>query len=216
MGDPKTGSPENQQRAQSSELRAHARTSSGVRRSWRPCERDCRMGWRRSEEQIWPWVKSRPPVNIPIPTKIGSKMGGAPAPNIVPWVVSTHSHLVCEQIWRGKQSRAHRRKLTGTWQHVPLLEGVCRDTHLRGLKCLSRHHFVKSNGFILVHLSHPGPRQELADGPALEMQRDREKGHPSGQQMVQQNVLMSKHSRACSFWLTSSKPHWQPSCHLAF
>ena len=31
---------------------------------------------------IWPWVKVQivPPVNIPIPTKIGSKMGGAPTP----------------------------------------------------------------------------------------------------------------------------------------
>ena len=30
----------------------------------------------------WPWVKSQivPPVNIPIPTKIGSKRGGAPIP----------------------------------------------------------------------------------------------------------------------------------------
>ena len=34
----------------------------------------------------WPWVfyaqnpKPVPPVNIPIPTKIGSKMGGAPTP----------------------------------------------------------------------------------------------------------------------------------------
>ena len=31
---------------------------------------------------IWPWVKIQivPPVNIPISTKIGSKMGGAPTP----------------------------------------------------------------------------------------------------------------------------------------
>ena len=31
---------------------------------------------------MWPWVKIQivPPVNIPIPTKIGSKMGGAATP----------------------------------------------------------------------------------------------------------------------------------------
>ena len=33
-------------------------------------------------DAIWPRVKSQivPPVNIPIPTKIGPKMGGAPTP----------------------------------------------------------------------------------------------------------------------------------------
>ena len=30
---------------------------------------------------MWPWVKSRTPSENPIPTKIGSKMGGAPTPN---------------------------------------------------------------------------------------------------------------------------------------
>ena len=39
----------------------------------------------------WPWVKiPYPPVNIPIPTKIGSKMGGAPTPK---WLVLTHSQV---------------------------------------------------------------------------------------------------------------------------
>ena len=39
----------------------------------------------------WPWVKIQivPPVNIPIPTKIGSKMGGAPTPNGIPLVLTT-------------------------------------------------------------------------------------------------------------------------------
>ena len=35
---------------------------------------------------------SVPPVNIPIPTKISSKMGGAPTPKMVPLVL-THSHV---------------------------------------------------------------------------------------------------------------------------
>ena len=43
----------------------------------------------------WPWVKNQivPPVSIPIPTKIGSKMGGEPNPKVVPLVL-THSQLV--------------------------------------------------------------------------------------------------------------------------
>ena len=43
----------------------------------------------------WPWVKSPvPPVNIPIPTKIGSKMGGAPkTPKWDPIGFDTHSQI---------------------------------------------------------------------------------------------------------------------------
>ena len=44
---------------------------------------------------MWPWVKSQivPAVNIPIPTKIGSKMGGAPTPKWYHWFVLTHSQV---------------------------------------------------------------------------------------------------------------------------
>ena len=43
----------------------------------------------------WPWVKIQivPPVSIPIPTKIGSKMGGAPTPKWDPMGFDNHSLL---------------------------------------------------------------------------------------------------------------------------
>ena len=49
------------------------------------CERKRPCNLLRMRKNIWPWVKIQivPPVNIPIPTDIGSKMGGknSPTPN---------------------------------------------------------------------------------------------------------------------------------------
>ena len=84
----------------------------------------------------WPWVKSQivPPVNIPIPTKIGSKMGGEftypkvgsqngfdPQPNGLPLPLAWH-------LWEG------------TWKIMLFFKGpsVRRRVSWRKLVCQPR------------------------------------------------------------------------------
>ena len=61
----------------------------GLLQSWRKRTRRIPV-----EVEIWPWVKSQiVPVNIPIPTKIGSKINGwCTYPKMVPLVL-THGHI---------------------------------------------------------------------------------------------------------------------------
>ena len=66
-----------------------------------------------------------PPVNIPIPTKIGSKMGSAPAPNRIPLVLP-HSHVNFAEI-------AWRRGLK-TFPKELLVQGLADEHDLRNLR----------------------------------------------------------------------------------
>ena len=82
---------------------------------------------------IWLWVKSQivPPVNLPIPTKIGSKMGAAPNPqNGIPLVL-THGHLnflALTQKAYTKLTQKLTHKLTHK-THAQLLEQNSRKTN---------------------------------------------------------------------------------------
>ena len=75
-----------------------------------------------SLNNMWLWVKSPvPPVNIPIPTQIGSKMGGAPFPKwdtigFEPWPCAKTAAALCSarlQLLKLHGLRAFRQALEG-------------------------------------------------------------------------------------------------------
>ena len=76
-----------------------------------------------------------PPVSIPIPTKIGSKMGGAPTPKWDPKEVLTHSHFSrCGGVTRPVERTANvQRQLPGRPSAVGLAVALAAAWRLSGL-----------------------------------------------------------------------------------